>query len=70
MCIAAGLMCHFVVMPRAVMCKHAPGFSIHKKAVPLQSRKLVLKDVGLKYSCSESVGIEMLLTGWCSSRNS
>lgn len=53
------------------MCKNAPGFSICKKAVPLQSRKLVLKDVGIKYSCSESVGIEMLLiTSWCSSRNS
>ena len=48
------------------MCKHAPGFSIHKKAVPLQSRKLQLKDVGIKYSCSES---EMLLSSWCSSRN-
>jgi len=50
--------------------KHAPGFSVRKKAVPLQSRKLALKDVGIKYSCSESFGIEMLLTSWCSSRNS
>lgn len=31
------------------MCKHAPGFSVRKKAVPLQSRKLVLKDVGIKH---------------------
>lgn len=51
------------------MCKHAPGFSVCKKAVPLKSRKLVLKDAGIKYSWSESVGIEMLLTSWCSSRN-
>jgi hypothetical protein len=46
-------MYYFVVMPGAVMCKHAPGLSIHKKAVPLQSRELVLKDVGIE--CSESV---------------
>jgi hypothetical protein len=37
------------------MCKHAPGFCFRKKAVPLQSRKLVLKDVGIEYSCSQSV---------------
>jgi len=52
------------------MCKHAPGFSVCKKAVPLQSRKLALKDVGIKYSWRESFGIEMLLTSWCISRNS